>query len=128
MQPRQTFAERAASAFQRASATEKVVIRFFQENREEVLVASAAALAIKIGTSDATVIRATQALGYSGLGDLRRQLADELRKSLSPAARMVRTLGAVKNDVVSTLGVMIDIHVQALERLRQDIKQAQFET
>ena len=127
MQPRQTFAERAASAFQRASATEKVVIRFFQENREEVLVASAAALAIKIGTSDATVIRATQALGYSGLGDLRRQLADELRKSLSPAARMVRTLGAVKSDVGSALGMMINIHVEALEGLRRDIGAAEFQ-
>src|ERR1700730_6722391 len=39
------------------------VARFFQENREEVLVASASALASKIGTSDATVVRATKALG-----------------------------------------------------------------
>ena len=128
MEHRNSFPDRVAAAMPRLSASEQVVIRFFLENREEVLVASAAALAMKIGTSDATIIRATQALGYSGLDDLRRQLADELRASLSPAARIARTLGAVKNDVVSTLGVMIDIHVQALERLRQDIKPAQFET
>ena len=127
MQPRQTFSERAASAFHRASATEKAVIRFFQDNREEVLVASAAALAVKIGTSDATVIRATQALGYSGLDDLRRHLADELRMSLSPAARIVRTLGAVKSDVGSALGMMINIHVEALEGLRRDIGAAEFQ-
>jgi DNA-binding MurR/RpiR family transcriptional regulator len=127
MQPRQTFAERAASAFHRASATEKAVIRFFQDNREEVLVASAAALAVKIGTSDATVIRATQALGYSGLDELRRHLADELRMSLSPAARIMRTLGAVKSDVGSALGMMINIHVEALEGLRRDIGAAEFQ-
>jgi DNA-binding MurR/RpiR family transcriptional regulator len=127
MQPRQTFSERAASAFHRASATEKAVIRFFQDNREEVLVASAAALAVKIGTSDATVIRATQALGYSGLDELRRHLADELRMSLSPAARIVRTLGAVKSDVGSALGMMINIHVEALEGLRRDIGAAEFQ-
>jgi DNA-binding MurR/RpiR family transcriptional regulator len=127
MQPRQTFSERAASAFHRASATEKAVIRFFQDNREEVLVASAAALAVKIGTSDATVIRATQALGYSGLDELRRHLADELRMSLSPAARIMRTLGAVKSDVGSALGMMINIHVEALEGLRRDIGAAEFQ-
>ena len=127
MQPRQTFAERAASALHRASATEKAVIRFFQDNREEVLVASAAELAAKIGTSDATVIRATQALSYSGLGDLRRHLAGELRTSLSPAARLARTLGAVKHDVASALGMMINIHVEALEALRRDIGASQFQ-
>jgi DNA-binding MurR/RpiR family transcriptional regulator len=127
MQPRQTFAERAASALHRASATEKAVIRFFQDNREEVLVASAAELAAKIGTSDATVIRATQALGYSGLDDLRRHLASELRTSLSPAARLARTLGAVKRDVASALGMMINIHVEALEALRRDIGTSQFQ-
>jgi len=127
MQPRQTFAERAASALHRASATEKAVVRFFQDNREEVLVASAAELAAKIGTSDATVIRATQALGYSGLDDLRRHLASELRTSLSPAARLARTLGAVKRDVASALGMMINIHVEALEALRRDIGTSQFQ-
>jgi len=103
------------------------VVRFFQENREEVLVGSAASLAAKIGTSDATVIRATQALGYSGLDELRRDIADELRMSLSPAARLTRTLGAVKGDAASALGVVIDIHVQALEKLRRDVSAAQFE-
>jgi DNA-binding MurR/RpiR family transcriptional regulator len=127
MQPRQTFAERAASALHRASATEKAVVRFFQDNREEVLVASAAELAAKIGTSDATVIRATQALDYSGLDDLRRHLAGELRTSLSPAARLARTLGAVKRDVASALGMMINIHVEALEALRRDIGTSQFQ-
>ena len=59
--------------------------RFFQENREEVLIASAAALAEKTGTSDATVIRAAKALGFAGMTDLRRALAGELRQSVSPA-------------------------------------------
>jgi DNA-binding MurR/RpiR family transcriptional regulator len=121
MEQRQSFSDRAAAATQRLSAAELAVIRFFQENREEVLVASAAALASRIGTSDATVIRAAQALGYAGLDDLRRHLADELRVSLSPAARMARTLGAVKSEGATALAMMIDIHFQALEGLRRDI-------
>ena len=128
MGKRKSFADRAAAAIPRLSAAERTVTKFFQGNREEVLVASAATLASKIGTSDATVIRATQALGYSGLDELRRHLADELRESLSPAARIARTLGAVKDDIHSTVGLMIDVHVQTLERLRRDIGRTQFET
>ena len=121
------FTDRAAAARDRLSAAERAVIRFFEDNREEVLVASAATLAAKIGTSDATVIRATQALGYTGLDDLRRHLADELRQSLSPAARLARTLGAVKDEPASALRLMVDIHVGALERLPRDIAPAKFE-
>jgi DNA-binding MurR/RpiR family transcriptional regulator len=128
MDKRKAFADRAAAAIPRLSASERRVIKFFRENREEVLVLSAAALAMKIGTSDATVIRATQVLGYSGLDELRRHLADELRVSLSPAARIARTLGAVKNDIASTMDLIIDVHVQALERLRSDIGATKFAT
>jgi DNA-binding MurR/RpiR family transcriptional regulator len=128
MEKRNSFVERAAAAIRHLSAAERAVVQFFQQNREEVLVASAAALAAKIGTSDATVIRASQALGYTGLDDLRRQLADELRMSLSPAARMARTLGAVQIKGASVLDVMIDIHVRALEAMRTDIATTQFET
>jgi DNA-binding MurR/RpiR family transcriptional regulator len=127
MEQRESFTKRASAAIHRLSPTEQTVVRFFQDNREEVLVGSAAALAAKIGTSDATVIRATQALGYSGLDELRRDIADELRTSLSPAARLTRTLGAVKGDASSALGVVIDVHVQALEKLRRDIGTVQFE-
>jgi DNA-binding MurR/RpiR family transcriptional regulator len=127
MEQRDPFTARTSAAIHRLSSAEQAVVRFFQENREEVLVGSAASLAAKIGTSDATVIRATQALGYSGLDELRRDIADELRMSLSPAARLTRTLGAVKGDASSALGVVIDIHVQALEKLRRDVSAAQFE-
>jgi DNA-binding MurR/RpiR family transcriptional regulator len=128
MKQRGAFADRVAAAVHRLSAAEQAVVRFFQANREEVLLASAAALAAKIGTSDATVIRAAKALGYSGLDDLRRELANELRTSLSPAARLTRTLEAVKGDAGSALGVMIDIHVHALEQLRKSVSAAEFKT
>src|SRR4051794_23615155 len=127
MEQRNSFADRAAAAIRHLSAAERAVVQFFRHNREEVLVASAAVLAAKIGTSDATVIRAAQALGYSGLDDLRRQLADELRMSLSPAARMARTLGAVRRERTSALDMMIDIHVRALEALRTEIAGSHFE-
>jgi DNA-binding MurR/RpiR family transcriptional regulator len=128
MDARHRFADRAALASSKLSAAERDALRFFQENREEVLVSSAAALARKIGTSDATVIRTAQALGYSGLDDLRRQLADELRSSLTPAARLTRTLQALSNEPSSVLQTVVDIHVQALEKLKSDIPPSLFDS
>jgi DNA-binding MurR/RpiR family transcriptional regulator len=127
MDQRNHFADRAAAALAQLSAAERDALRFFQENREEVLVSSAAGLAAKIGTSDATVIRTAQALGYSGLDDLRRHLADELRMSLSPAARLTRTLRALGNDSASILESIVDIHLRGLEKLKSDIKPESFD-
>jgi DNA-binding MurR/RpiR family transcriptional regulator len=123
-----SFAERIAATLNSLSAAERQAVRFFQENREDVLVASAADLARKIGTSDATVIRATRALGYSGLDDMRRQLAAELRSSLSPAARLTRTLGEVRKESASALELTVHIHLNSLERLLHDISPELFGT
>jgi DNA-binding MurR/RpiR family transcriptional regulator len=127
MDQRHLFADRAALASSQLSAAERDALHFFEENREEVLVSSAAALAAKIGTSDATVIRTAQALGYAGLDDLRRHLADELRLSLSPAARLTRTLRALSNDEGSVLKSVVDIHLQGLEKLKTDVKSGRFD-
>ena len=47
------------------------VAKFIDENRQIVLASSAAALGARIGTSDATVLRTIQTLGFAGLADLK---------------------------------------------------------
>jgi DNA-binding MurR/RpiR family transcriptional regulator len=122
-----TFDDRIAQRYGQMSPAEQRVARFFQENREEVLIASAAALAAKAETSDATVVRAAKALGFSGLDDLRRTLADELRSSLSPAERLTRTLGEVGDSLSAAFELTLDIHLQSLESLRRSITPELFE-
>jgi DNA-binding MurR/RpiR family transcriptional regulator len=123
----QSFNERVTGRFDQMRPAEQRVARFFQENREEVLIGSAAALAAKAKTSDATIVRTTQALGYGGLDDLRRALADELRGSLSPAARLTKTLGKVGTDLSAAFSMTLETHLQSLEGLRRTISPAQFE-
>ncbi len=123
-----SFDERVVASLHGLSLAEAKVARFFQENREEVMVASASALASKIGTSDATVIRATKTLGYAGLDELRQQLAAELRLNLSPASRLARTLGEVGDDAQSAFGKTLDIHIKALDDLRRDVSPKLFQT
>jgi DNA-binding MurR/RpiR family transcriptional regulator len=122
-----SFEECMAANLDRLSPAERQVAWFFQENREEVLIDSASALAARIGTSDATVIRTAKALGYAGLDELRQRLAAELRQDLSPAIRMARTLGQLGDKTESALGATLDIHIEALQRLRQDIKPELFQ-
>jgi DNA-binding MurR/RpiR family transcriptional regulator len=126
--PAVTFDERVASCLDRLSPAEQRVVRFFQGNREEVLIASAAALAARARTSDATVVRATKALGFAGMEALRRSLAAELRNNLSPADRVVRTLGEIGHDLDAAFDDTLAVHIQALESLRRDISAADFRT
>ena len=101
--------------------------RYFLDNREEVLIASAAALAAKTETSDATIVRTAKALGFSGLDELRRALADEIRTALSPADRLTRTLGEVGDSLSAALALTLDIHMHALDALRRSITDEMFE-
>jgi DNA-binding MurR/RpiR family transcriptional regulator len=116
-----SFAQRVNEKLPRLSPVERRVAEFFRENREEVLVASAARIAERVGTSDATVIRTTRNLGYAGLAALRRELADELRASLSPAARLARTLGEVGDDLETVFRLTIETHRASLDRLVSDV-------
>ncbi len=122
-----SFDERIADRLGQMSPAEQRVAQFFRDHREEVLIASAAALATKAQTSDATVVRATKALGFSGLDDLRRTLADELRNSLSPAERLTRTLGEVGDSLSAAFETTLNIHLHCLENLRRAIPLEQFE-
>ncbi len=128
MDPPATFNDRLNACADRIRPAERRVARFFQENREEVLIASACALARQAGTSDATVVRTAKALGFSGMEELRRTLARELRENLSPAGRMVKTLSQVGDDPGSALDVTLDIHRTSLEGLRRDITPEHFQS
>ena len=115
------FEQRLKAGLETMSPAELRVSRYFQDNREEVLFASASALAKKAGTSDATVIRTAKALGFSGMEELRRTLAAELRENLSPAARLASTLGEVGDDLQTAFNVTLNIHQKAIEDLRRDV-------
>ncbi len=122
-----TFNDRLSAAFGALSPAEKTVALFFQENREEVLIASATSMAAQAGSSDATVVRTAKALGFSGLEDMRRTLARDIRDGISPASRMARTIHAVGDDLGSALQVTLDINQNSLEELRRDISPVLFE-
>ncbi|MFC6493953.1 MurR/RpiR family transcriptional regulator [Ancylobacter dichloromethanicus] len=122
------FEDRVAAHLDAMSPAEQRVARVLLDAREEVLVASAASLAAKAETSDATVVRTVKSLGFEGMDELRRLLAAELKQSLTIANRLTETLREVGDDLHAAFNVTLDVHRDAIENLRRDITPEMFRT
>jgi len=90
------LSERIADFAPNASPVEARVLDWLARNRETALHASAARIAAKVGTSDATIIRTARKLGYDGLEALRTALAEDLRRDLSLSERLASEVARVK--------------------------------
>ncbi len=92
--PTDSFSARVALRVDDIAPAERRVADGLLELGPEASLLSAAALAERLGTSDATIVRTAKALGYSGLAELRRALVahsgdpsirERLRRSLEQA-------------------------------------------
>ncbi|BDG71598.1 MurR/RpiR family transcriptional regulator [Roseomonas fluvialis] len=94
------------------------VARFVVENRPLALALSAAELAERTGTSDATVVRTVQALGFAGLPDLKRELSAALAApQANPAEAMRTTLAEAGEESRRAVDLAIDTQREAVEAL-----------
>src|SRR5271165_395056 len=76
--PQKTLSARLARLGGSLGAAGQRVAHFIAQNPAAALASSAMDLAASTGTSDATVIRTVQALGYPGLADLKQALVASL--------------------------------------------------
>jgi DNA-binding MurR/RpiR family transcriptional regulator len=97
------------------SPKEREVAHFYAEHLEEAAFLSAAEIAQQLGTSDATVVRAVKALGYSGIPELRRELIDALKARATPGERLGHSFEDVGED---PLGHVIAEETALLESAR----------
>jgi DNA-binding MurR/RpiR family transcriptional regulator len=101
------------------------VVRFIDENRQTVLASSAAALGSYVGTSDATVVRTIQALGFTGLGDLKRAILKSTDKVSTPADHMRRTLADLEKTTGQAFDSVLLAHSDGLAVLNSERCRAQ---
>jgi DNA-binding MurR/RpiR family transcriptional regulator len=116
--PADAFSDRLRDAAPSLSPAARRVVRFIAEHRALALASSAAELAARAGTSDATVIRTVQALGFEGMPELRRALAANLAMADStPAQAMRRTLADANAEAGQAIDLAIDTQREAIEAL-----------
>jgi DNA-binding MurR/RpiR family transcriptional regulator len=75
-----------------------------------LVASSAAALGDRTGTSDATVVRTIQALGFAGLGDLKRPILNSIGQVSTPVDDMRRTLEDLKKSTGHALDSVLQAH------------------
>lgn len=125
---RDLFSERYARRRDRLSPAFKRVAAFIDANRIDVITFSAVDLARAIGTSDATVVRAVQALGFHGLQDLRSELAASFGGRDAPADNLTRTWAEVGESAETAMNDVLEALADALDSLRAtDIRRATLE-
>lgn len=100
------------------------VAKFIDENRQIVLASSAAALGARIGTSDATVLRTIQALGFASLADLKAAILKSGTVS-TPADDMRRTLVDIEKTAGEALDSILQVHREGLNILQSAACRAQ---
>ncbi|MBP8535746.1 MurR/RpiR family transcriptional regulator [Streptomyces sp. MK37H] len=99
------------------SASERVVAQYLvSAPPENLLFASAQELGAASGTSNATVVRALQRLGYAGLPALKRELAAGFTSETAPEERLKQRIARVGHDLDEIKDRVFD---EAAERLDQ---------
>jgi DNA-binding MurR/RpiR family transcriptional regulator len=96
------------------------------QHREEAVFLSAADIGRQLEMSDATVIRAVQSLGYTGLPALKTELQEALRTRATPTLRLGRSIEDLGNDPAVVLEHVLATEVQLLHDARETLRPADF--
>ena len=118
-----SFRERYANALSKLTPTERKIGDYLIRHPDDVVDASAVQIAAASGSSDATVIRTVQTLGYSGLRELKRELLQDVLRRRSMSATLDHSIDQVlASDKKSVARVLTD-SVAVLETFRQEVEQ-----
>ncbi len=104
------YGERFRARAHTLSPRLQAVARYINEHREVVLEHTAIEIAAATQTSDATVVRAIQALGFAGLRDLKQTLEHWFGPAISSAEKMSTTVNALSCDVNSGIDFVLEGH------------------
>ncbi|WP_233592539.1 MurR/RpiR family transcriptional regulator [Erwinia psidii] len=111
------YGERFRACQHQLSSRLFAVAQYINQHRMAVLNKTAMEIAAETQTSDATVIRAIQALGFSGLRDVKNVLKGALIETLSFPARLATTVSALTPDANSSVDFVLDSYRLSCEML-----------
>ncbi|MAL41371.1 MAG: MurR/RpiR family transcriptional regulator [Thalassospira sp.] len=97
----------------------QLVAEYIRDNLSATLSQSALEIAHITDTSDATVIRTVQAVGFTGLRDLKETIEGFFIATNSPTAKMASTTSDVANDADTAIDFMVEDQLNAMRELGQ---------
>ncbi len=116
-QTRDLFTQNLSRHKDKLSPTGKSVADFIDQNRHSILGLSALEIGLETGTSDATVIRSIQTLGFTGLRDLKDTLRHWLDEAESAVEKMAKTTTDLGDNTQSAIDFVVSSQMAALEAL-----------
>ncbi|EMN5863217.1 MurR/RpiR family transcriptional regulator [Pluralibacter gergoviae] len=111
------FGERLRARAGQLSPRLLAVANYINDNREAVLERTAMEIAAAAGTSDATVVRAVQALGFSGLRELKQTVERWFGPTVTSSEKMRSTVSALATDVNASIDFVLEGHRRACDAL-----------
>ncbi|WP_210080221.1 MurR/RpiR family transcriptional regulator [Pantoea endophytica] len=97
----------------------QAVARYIHDYREVVLDATALEIARATNTSDATVVRAVQALGFAGLRDLKTTLNAWFGPAMNSEEKMSATVSELSCDINSGIDFVLSGHRHTCDALSE---------
>lgn len=104
------YGDRFRSRGQKLSPRLLQVARYINDNREAVMEQTAMEIASTLKTSDATVVRAIQALGFAGLRDLKQTLEQWFGPVVTSSEKMSSTVSSLTSDVNASIDFVLEGH------------------
>lgn len=111
--------ERYRSRAPTLSSSLQAVARYIHDHREVVMDATALEIADATNTSDATVVRAVQALGFAGLRDLKTTLNAWFGPAMNSEEKMSATVSELSCDINSGIDFVLSGHKRACDALSE---------
>lgn len=102
------FTERFEARREQLTPQQQIVAQYICDHSAAIMEKSAMEIAQLAGSSDATVIRTIQALGFAGLRDLKNVLSRIFGRTLSSSARIASTVHELSPDINSSIGFVVD--------------------
>lgn len=114
------FTERFEARREHLTPQQLVVAQYLCDHRAALMEKSAMEIAQLTGSSDATVIRTIQALGFTGLRDLKSVLSQIFGRTLSSSARIASTVYELSPDINASIGFVVDSYRMTCNMLCDD--------
>ncbi|WP_326834593.1 MurR/RpiR family transcriptional regulator [Amycolatopsis rhabdoformis] len=110
------------------SPAEQRVAEYLRSHQQAILLSTAGDLGVLSGTSDATVVRAVKALGYSGLPELKRVVGRYVVGDTNPATRLRERIEQTAGDTAGLLDQVLTESVERLTETRRLLAEPEFTT